>query len=102
MIRATYLWPRACAAHSRAAARISKRGMRENEKVLGRFAQLRVADMDEQQLQQFEKLLDQFDPDMNKWLLRKEPIPKELASPVWDDILKFIDEGPAGFETGHN
>lgn len=60
----------------------SKRGMRENEVVLGRFAKANLANMSVAQLYLFEEFLEQFDPDVNKWLMRKEPVPKELDNEV--------------------
>jgi antitoxin CptB len=60
----------------------SKRGMRENEVVLGRFAKANLANMSVAQLHLFEEFLEQFDPDVNKWLMRKEPVPKELDNEV--------------------
>lgn len=60
----------------------SKRGMRENEVVLGRFAAKALPGMSVRQMQLFEQFLNQYDPDVNKWLLRKEPIPVELDNEV--------------------
>ena len=75
-----------------------------------RFAELRLASMDKDAMTQFETLLNQFDPDMNKWLMGKEEIPgkrefglhahvqlntwpiDELNNDVWKDIVKFIHQ----------
>jgi antitoxin CptB len=66
----------------------TKRGMRENEVLLGRFAKANLASMNDTQLRQFEQFLNQYDTDVNKWLLGKEPIPKELDNAMWQSIVK--------------
>lgn len=76
--------------------------MRENEVLLGRFAKATLPSMNEAQMRQFEQFLNQYDPDVNKWLLRKEPIPKELDNDVWRSIVKFIDDSRFNVQSSEN
>lgn len=43
-------------------------GMRENDILLGGFAEARIEDLDEHQLSQFEALLEQSDNDVYNWV----------------------------------
>ncbi|MEM1039538.1 MAG: succinate dehydrogenase assembly factor 2 [Pseudomonadota bacterium] len=58
------------------------RGMREMDYVLGSFANEAIADMDDDQLADFENLMQVPDPDMYKWLSGTVPVP-----PNWDTAL---------------
>ncbi|MEE8392866.1 MAG: succinate dehydrogenase assembly factor 2, partial [Rhodospirillales bacterium] len=51
-------------------------GMAENDILFGRFAESRLGSMSEGQLRRLEKLLEENDIDLFKWVSGKEPPPK--------------------------
>jgi antitoxin CptB len=57
----------------RAQFRASHRGTKEMDWLLGRFAEARLAEMDEAALGQFERLLALPDPDLESWIMNREP-----------------------------
>lgn len=64
----------------------SRRGMLELDVLLGRFLQAKLASMSEPELDVFERLLAQADPDLYAWLMGYEaPSNKELA-----DFVTYI------------
>jgi antitoxin CptB len=65
------------------------RGVKENDIILGRFAQNHVRDLDEQALDDYEKLLQQPDNDIYDWLAGREKVPPEFDTPVMRLLLKF-------------
>merc|ERR1712000_298357 len=75
-----------------------KRGMRENELILGRFARANLKSMSRKELDQFAHILQQHDQFLNNWLLKKEPIPDELNTEMWKRIVAFIEAGPDNLE----
>ena len=59
-----------------------KRGMRENELLLGQFAKNNLHNMSEDEMTQFETILQQLDGDVNLWLTGKQDIPQQLNNSV--------------------
>jgi antitoxin CptB len=57
----------------RAQFRASHRGTKEMDWLLGRFAEARLAGMDETALAEFERLLALPDPDLETWIMNREP-----------------------------
>ena len=58
------------------------RGMREVDLLIGRFADRNLDVFSERQLDLFEALLHESDPDMYSWLTGKQPIPSDLDNDV--------------------
>lgn len=58
------------------------RGMREVDLLIGRFADRNLDVFSERQLDLFEALLHESDPDMYAWLTGKQPIPSDLDNDV--------------------
>ena len=56
----------------RLAFRCWHRGTREMDLMLGRFADRHLTNMDDDQLDQFEMLLENNDPDLYNWITRRE------------------------------
>jgi antitoxin CptB len=57
------------------------RGTRENDLLLGRFADACLKSMTEEELERYETLLAQPDPDIYSWIAQKKPVPfLELTS----------------------
>ena len=65
------------------------RGTREADLILGSFADEHLAGFDEAQLDRYEALLDQPDPDIFDWLTGREPPPPECDHDVTRLLLAF-------------
>jgi len=72
----------------RAVYRASHRGTKELDLILGRYATLRVPDMDEARLTEFEQFLALPDPDIDQWI-RGFAVPDGIATSV-SDIRSFL------------
>jgi len=66
----------------RLAMRAARRGTREMDLILGRFAQARLPAMPPAALDRFEALLDEADPDLFAWVLGTAPPPGRHAALV--------------------
>lgn len=66
--------------------RARHRGMQETDLLLGRFAERRLAELSDAQLDRFEALLDQPDNDLFDWITDKRPAPVAFA----DDVLALL------------
>jgi antitoxin CptB len=64
-------------------------GMKENDILLGGFAEKHVADLDEQQLDDFERLMEESDIEVLKWVIGREPTPEAFDTPLMGLIKKF-------------
>ncbi len=65
------------------------RGVKENDIILGRFAQAHMDTLDAQGLDDYEKLLQQPDNDIYDWVAGREPVPAEFDTPVMRLLLQF-------------
>ena len=65
------------------------RGTREADLILGSFADEHLAGFDEAQLDRYEALLDQPDPDIFDWLAGRCAPPPECAHDVTQMLLAF-------------
>lgn len=65
------------------------RGMREMDYVLGTFTNAEIENLDEQELDQFEELMQEPDPEMYKWLSGSVPVPAAWDVPIVNRIRKF-------------
>ena len=63
--------------------------MREMDYVLGTYANEAIADMSEEELAEFEMLMQLPDPDMYKWLSGTTPIPDNHNTSVVRKIRQF-------------
>ncbi len=64
------------------------RGTREMDLILGSFADANITSFDQDRLNQFEKLLENPDPDLYEWVSGQNSPPEEERSPVMDLLLK--------------
>ena len=64
------------------------RGTREMDILLGSFADEHVPEMDEEQLTEFQSILEISDPELYNWYLGKEVVPANLDSPLIQAYLK--------------
>lgn len=65
------------------------RGMRETDLILGRFADVHLADLSEEELDQFEALLAEIDRDILAWLTGEASVPAEVATPLFLRLAEF-------------
>jgi antitoxin CptB len=65
------------------------RGTREADLLLGRFADAHVPGFDADQLDLYDALLDNSDPDLFAWVSGQEPPPPAEESPVLRLLLAF-------------
>ncbi len=69
--------------------RASHRGFVEADLILGPFAELRVAEMSPEALDEFERLLDQPDQDLYGWIVGLKPIPPEFDTALMEELRAF-------------
>ena len=75
------------------------RGTKENDLLMGRFADAHLADFDSAELDLYEAILDLPDPDLLGWISGREPLPAEADSPVMRLLLNF-DHAAANLASG--
>ncbi|MCU0907739.1 MAG: succinate dehydrogenase assembly factor 2 [Rhodobacteraceae bacterium] len=68
-----------------------RRGIREMDLILGRFAETGMADLSAADLDQYEALLEENDHDLYAWVAGRADVPARHAA-----ILSRIAEGAAG------
>lgn len=69
--------------------RAEHRGFREADIIIGGFAQKHLEQLSPDQLDEFERLIDQPDQDLYAWIIGREPIPEQFAGEVMDLIRTF-------------
>jgi antitoxin CptB len=70
------------------------RGTQESDLILGRFADVHLADFDAAQMDRFEALLDCTDPDLFDWIINGFAPPEEYDH----DVMRLL----RGFARHHN
>jgi len=78
----------------RLAFRAWRRGTREMDLVLGRFAEARLKALSERDLADLEGLMDVPDQDLFAWVSGAAPAPAAHDSPVLRALIAFHAEGP--------
>ena len=73
----------------RALYRAWHRGMRETDLILGSFADSEISDLDETELLEFEKILEQTDADILKWVTGEQAAPSAFDSVLFSRIKKY-------------
>jgi antitoxin CptB len=68
------------------------RGMREADFLIGGFAARHLAGLPDSEIDAFERLLDEPDPDVVDWILDRTPTPASHDGPLLKLIRKFKDE----------
>lgn len=69
--------------------RASRRGIREMDLILGRYADARLSMLDESRLAQFDALLHENDQDLYLWVTGQAEPPARLASLIGDIAAEF-------------
>lgn len=85
----------------RALYRSRQRGMLENDLLLGTFAAKHLARFSEAQLQEYERILDEIDPDLLEWITGKAPMPDDYEqSDVMELLLRHVQSNPLDYVAG--
>ena len=71
------------------------RGTKESDLLLGRFADRHLEALDAAQLDRFEALLEEADPDLVDWMTGRLPVPADLNHDVMELLLAFTKRGGA-------
>ena len=64
-------------------------GMKETDLLLGHFAKAHLPDLNDDELDDFEALLDVVDPIIYAWVMGKERVPIQYDTRVFQLIKKF-------------
>jgi antitoxin CptB len=72
-----------------------RRGIREMDLVMGRFADAHLPSMSETELDEFERLLDVPDPQVVAWIIGGEAPPREFDTPLFARLCGIKSEAPA-------
>ncbi len=65
------------------------RGTREADLLIGSFADRHLPEFTEQELDQFQRLLKENDPDIYEWMTGRTPVPPEHDNPVTVLLRQF-------------
>ena len=72
-----------------------RRGVREMDLVMGRFADANLPGMSEAELDEFERLLDAPDPEVLAWIVGAAPTPREFDTPLFARLRAAPGEAAA-------
>lgn len=77
-----------------------RRGFKEADLILGRFADAHLDTLGGAELDEFERLLDQQDQDVYGWIVGQNTTPAEFDGPVMDRLKTFRVEADAAYGDG--
>lgn len=63
--------------------------------IMGRFAEAVIADLSDEEIDEFERLCEVADPDLYAWLTGKEPVPADYDLAVFRRLRDLFTLGPA-------
>lgn len=65
---------------------------------MGRFAEARLQDLNEAELEEFERILDAPDTDVYAWITGVQETPENFQGPVMDQLktFRYEDQASAG------
>ncbi|MDR2008686.1 MAG: succinate dehydrogenase assembly factor 2 [Alphaproteobacteria bacterium] len=69
--------------------RAKRRGLIELDILLGYVADKYLLSMSAEQVERFRILLLQEDSNIFKWIMDKEPVPKEFDNDIWEMVKSF-------------
>ena len=67
------------------------RGMKETDKIIGGYGEVRLGSMTEQELSAFDRLLDEPDNDLLNWIMGREDVPAHVDAELLQEIISFKD-----------
>ena len=65
------------------------RGMRETDLIMGRFADAEIATLSEEQLDEFERLIEVIDRDLLSWITGEAPVPENYDTALFRKLKAF-------------
>jgi antitoxin CptB len=68
------------------------RGIREMDLILGQFADTELGTLADAELDEFERILDEDDNDLFKWICGDQQLPERLQTPLFARISAFRPE----------
>lgn len=77
-----------------------RRGFKEADLILGRFADDRLEQMTDAEVAAFEHLLDQPDQDIYAWIIGREAPPAEFDTPILKALQGFRVDQDAAYGDG--
>lgn len=69
--------------------RATHRGTKEADRLMGGFAGEYLAGLNESELTEFERVLDESDVDLMNWLTGKEGVPADRRGGIMDRLLSY-------------
>lgn len=67
-----------------------RRGTREMDLIMGRFAEAAIGELTDEELAEFERISDVPDPDLYAWLTGGRPVPAAYDGPVFRRLRAFF------------
>ena len=77
-----------------------RRGFKEADLILGRYADQALESMSETDIADFDLLLNQLDADIYRWGIGRAPTPAAFDTPVMDALKTFRVDRDAAFGDG--
>lgn len=71
-----------------------RRGTREMDLIMGRFADATIAELSDDEITEFERLSDVPDPDLYGWLTGSQAVPADYDLPVFRRLYDFFTLRP--------
>lgn len=68
------------------------RGMREMDMLFGPFANIKLADMSDEEHEAFDQLMSHDDTKLLKWFMKQEPVPHDVKGDMFDRVSRFREE----------
>ena len=65
------------------------RGMRETDLIMGRFADAEIAALSEEELDEFERLIEVIDRDLLSWITGEAPVPENYDTALFRKLKAF-------------
>lgn len=65
------------------------RGMREMDLIMGRFADAEIAALSEEELDEFERLIEVIDRDLLSWITGEAPVPENYDTALFRKLKAF-------------
>ncbi|MBL8629536.1 MAG: succinate dehydrogenase assembly factor 2 [Rhodospirillaceae bacterium] len=69
--------------------RAAHRGTKEADVIVGTFFAERTAGFRADQLDDADRVLDLLDVDLMDWIIKKQPVPDALRSPLLDELVAY-------------
>ena len=72
-----------------------RRGVREMDLIVGRFADAHIGGLDEAALDDFEALIEVPNAELYAWVVGSESVPQDFDTAVLRDLIAFHQHGEA-------